>query len=46
MLIRVHPQDNVAIVVEPEGAPAGRELPEGLTAREPIPQSHKSRCTT
>src|SRR3954452_21791623 len=41
MLIRVHPQDNVAIVVEPEGAPAGQEFPGGLTARERIPQSHK-----
>jgi galactarate dehydratase len=41
MLIRVHPKDNVAIVVEPEGAPAGRELRDGLTARERIPQAHK-----
>jgi galactarate dehydratase len=41
MLIRVHPRDNVAIVVEADGAPAGRAFPEGVTARERIPQSHK-----
>jgi galactarate dehydratase len=41
MLIRVHPQDNVAIVVEPEGVAAGAGLPNGLTARERIPQAHK-----
>ena len=41
MLIRVHPQDNVAIVVEPEGVAAGAGLPGGLTARERVPQSHK-----
>src|SRR5512142_3179632 len=34
MLIRVHPQDNVAIVVDPEGAT--------LQAGERIPQSHKA----
>jgi galactarate dehydratase len=41
MLIRVHPQDNVAIVVDPEGVPAGREHPGAPPARERIPQSHK-----
>jgi galactarate dehydratase len=41
MLIRVHPQDNVAIVVEPEGVRAGRAFPDAPTAREAIPQSHK-----
>src|SRR5213083_2897599 len=41
MLIRVHPLDNVAIVVEPEGLAAGAALPEGLTTRERIPQSNK-----
>src|SRR4051812_9772558 len=41
MLIRVHPQDNVAIVVDPEGIPAGAALASGLTSRERIPQSHK-----
>ena len=41
MLIRVHPQDNVAIVVAPEGIASGDGLPGRLTARERIPQSHK-----
>src|SRR5688572_29809169 len=41
MLIRVHPQDNVAIVVDPDGIPAGREHPDAPPARERIPQSHK-----
>ena len=41
MLIRVHPRDNVAIVVDPEGLAAGAATPGGLTARERIPQSHK-----
>jgi galactarate dehydratase len=39
--IRVNPHDNVAIIVSPEGAPAGVEFPDGLIARERIPQSHK-----
>ena len=41
MYIRVHPRDNVAILVQPEGAAAGALLPGGLVARERIPQSHK-----
>ena len=39
--IRVHERDNVAIVVDPEGARSGAEFGGGLTAREHIPQSHK-----
>jgi galactarate dehydratase len=39
--IRVHERDNVAIVVDLEGAPAGAGFGNGLTAREHIPQSHK-----
>jgi galactarate dehydratase len=39
--IRVHPADNVAIVVRPEGLPAGATLPDGLVLRETVPQSHK-----
>ncbi len=39
--IRVHPRDNVAIIVDPEGVAAGACLPAGLAARERIPQSHK-----
>ena len=39
--IRVHEHDNVAIIVDPEGAPAGFEFPGGLILREHIPQAHK-----
>jgi len=39
--IRVHERDNVAIIVDPEGAPAGTEFRGGLTASEHIPQAHK-----
>ncbi len=39
--IRVHPADNVAIVVHPEGLPAGATLPDGLVLQETVPQSHK-----
>ena len=40
-LVRVHPADNVAIVVHPEGLPASATLSEGLVLREAVPQSHK-----
>jgi galactarate dehydratase len=39
--IRVHERDNVAIIVDPEGASAGTEFSCGLVTREHIPQSHK-----
>jgi galactarate dehydratase len=39
--IRVHPSDNVAIIVNPEGLPAGAIFPDGLVLTEAIPQSHK-----
>jgi len=39
--IRIHERDNVAIIVDPEGAPAGTEFPGGLIVREHIPQAHK-----
>jgi galactarate dehydratase len=41
MYIRVNDRDNVAIIVEPEGAAQGSSMPGGLTARERIPQAHK-----
>ena len=41
MYIRVNSRDNVAILVHPEGAAPGELLPDGLVARERIPQSHK-----
>lgn len=39
--IRVHADDNVAIVVNAFGLPAGTTLPEGITLREFVPQGHK-----
>src|SRR5690242_17901104 len=39
--IRVHPHDNVGIVVDPDGLCAGTTLPNGLTLRDSIPQAHK-----
>ena len=41
LYIRVHPRDNVAIIVNPEGLPAGTRFPDGLTVAEHIPQAHK-----
>ena len=41
LYVRVHEADNVAIIVDPEGAAAGRTSPSGITLREHIPQSHK-----
>ena len=39
--IQVHPSDNVAIVVNPEGLPTGTTFADGLRLVEHIPQSHK-----
>ena len=41
LYIRVHPEDNVAIVANPEGLPAGAAFPCGLRLAEAVPQSHK-----
>jgi galactarate dehydratase len=41
LFIRVHDRDNVAIIVDPDGAARGTIAPGGLTVREFIPQSHK-----
>jgi galactarate dehydratase len=41
LYIRVHPEDNVAIVANPEGLPAGTAFPCGLRLAEAVPQSHK-----
>jgi galactarate dehydratase len=40
-VIRMHPNDNVAIVVNDFGLPAGTQLPSGPTLRERVPQAHK-----
>ena len=39
--IRMHQADNVAIVANAGGLPAGTALPDGLVLRERVPQAHK-----
>ncbi len=41
LYIRVHPDDNVAIVVNDGGLPAGSQFADGLTLCEGVPQGHK-----
>ncbi|HWR44552.1 galactarate dehydratase [Sporomusa sp.] len=41
LFIKVHPEDNVAIIVNCGGLPAGTEFPSGLTLIEHVPQGHK-----
>src|SRR5689334_14699865 len=41
LCIRVHPRDNVAIVVADEGLRAGIQIPNGPALLEKIPQAHK-----
>jgi galactarate dehydratase len=41
LLIRMHEDDNVAIVANEGGLPAGAVLPSGLILREPVHQGHK-----
>jgi len=41
LYIQVHPSDNVAIIVNPEGLPAATQFADGLTLKERIPQAHK-----
>jgi galactarate dehydratase len=41
VLIRIHPQDNVAIVANDGGLPAGTALPDGPVLRDAVPQGHK-----
>ncbi len=41
LTIRMHARDNVAIVANDRGLPAGTVLPTGLVVREPVPQGHK-----
>ena len=43
--IRVHDADNVAIVVNSGGLPAGTTFSDGLTLREHVPQGHKVALT-
>lgn len=41
LTIRMHERDNVAIVANDRGLPAGTEFPSGLTLCEHVPQGHK-----
>ncbi|MEX2263401.1 MAG: galactarate dehydratase [Bryobacteraceae bacterium] len=41
LYVKVHGSDNVAVIVNPEGLPAGTAFPNGLVLGERIPQSHK-----
>src|ERR687883_1765877 len=40
-VIRIHPEDNVAIVVDDRGLPEGAVIEDGLRLVERIPQAHK-----
>ena len=41
LTIRMHDRDNVAIVANDGGLPAGTTFPSGLTLREHVPQGHQ-----
>ena len=41
LYIQIHPRDNVAIIVNPDGLPAGTQFADGLTLSDRIPQAHK-----
>lgn len=41
LTILMHPADNVAIVANDGGLPAGTRLPSGLVLRDKVPQGHK-----
>ena len=43
--IRIHPADNVAVVVNDGGLPAGTALPGGPTLLQAVPQGHKVALT-
>ena len=45
LYIQVHPDDNVAIVVNSGGLPAGTVFDDGLVLREHVPQGHKVALT-
>lgn len=39
--VRLHPADNVVVVVNDQGVAEGSVFPDGLTTVEGVPQSHK-----
>jgi len=41
LCITMHPRDNVAIVANDGGLPAGTTFPSGLTLVDKVPQGHK-----
>ncbi|MEN3110727.1 galactarate dehydratase [Uliginosibacterium paludis] len=41
LIIRMHPDDNVAVIVRAGGMPAGTEVAPGVVLREHVPQGHK-----
>lgn len=41
LTIRMHDSDNVAIVANDGGLPAGTALPSGMVLRDKVPQGHK-----
>lgn len=43
--IRIRDEDNVAIIANSGGLPAGTKFPDGLTLRERVPQGHKVNLT-
>ena len=45
LYIRMHPNDNVAIVVNDGGLPAGTVFPDGLVLVDAVPQGHKVALT-
>jgi len=45
LYIKVHPTDNVAIIVNDHGLPAGTVFPCGLVLTEDVPQGHKAALT-
>ncbi|TXT37460.1 MAG: galactarate dehydratase [Comamonadaceae bacterium] len=45
LFIQMHPADNVAIVVNDGGLPAGTVMPDGLTLVDRVPQGHKVALT-
>ncbi len=45
LTIRMHERDNVAIVANDGGLPAGTTLPSGLVLRDRVPQGHKVALT-
>jgi galactarate dehydratase len=46
LYVQVHPLDNVAIVVNEDGLPAGTIFASGLTLIEAVPEAHKVALTT